>query len=110
MRFFGFTPPPSPTVAPREPAPAASCPPLHGHGPLRADSLPGRSHQDGRAMNTDQAKRVSKFLSLVLRHEPEKVGITLDEAGWVPVDELLDAVNAHGLRLTLEELQEVVDN
>lgn len=60
-------------------------------------------------MNAEQTKRVSKFLSLILRHEPEKVGLTLDEAGWVPVDELLDAVNAHGLRLSLEELQEVVD-
>jgi putative RNA 2'-phosphotransferase len=60
-------------------------------------------------MNADQCRRISKFLSLVLRHEPEKVGIKLDEAGWVPVDELLDAVNAHGHRMTLEELQEVVD-
>lgn len=60
-------------------------------------------------MNADQTKRISKFLSLILRHEPEKVGITLDEAGWVPVDELLDALGAHHHRLTLEELQEVVD-
>src|SRR5690348_7073910 len=60
-------------------------------------------------MTADQTRRISKFLSLILRHEPEKVGITLDEAGWVPVDELLDAVNAHGKRLSLEELQEVVD-
>jgi len=59
-------------------------------------------------MNADRAKHISKFLSLILRHEPEKYGIKLDEAGWVPVDELLDAVNAYGHRLTLDELQEVV--
>src|SRR5947209_1046728 len=61
-------------------------------------------------MNAEQTNRISKFLSLILRHQPEKVGIQLDEAGWVAVDELLDAVNAHGLRLSLECLQEVVDS
>jgi putative RNA 2'-phosphotransferase len=60
-------------------------------------------------MLSNQARHISKFLSLVLRHQPETVGIKLDEAGWVPVDELLDALAAHGQPLTLEELQEVVD-
>src|SRR5437764_11140257 len=60
-------------------------------------------------MTADQTKRISKFLSLILRHEPTRVGIKLDESGWVPVDELLDAVTAHGQPLSLEELQEVVD-
>jgi putative RNA 2'-phosphotransferase len=52
--------------------------------------------------------RVSKFLSLVLRHQPGKVGITLDGEGWVSVSRLLEALNAHGLRLSLDELREVV--
>ena len=52
--------------------------------------------------------KVSKFLSLVLRHQPEKVGIALDREGWVSVSRLLGALEAHGLRLTLDELQEVV--
>jgi putative RNA 2'-phosphotransferase len=60
-------------------------------------------------MNAEQTKHISKFLSLVLRHEPERVGIKLDEAGWIAVDELLDAINGHGQPLTLEQLQEVVD-
>ena len=30
----------------------------------------------------------SKFLSLVLRHQPETIGIELDENGWVTIDEL----------------------
>jgi putative RNA 2'-phosphotransferase len=51
---------------------------------------------------------VSKFLSLVLRHKPEKIGISLDDEGWVEVSELLQAFAAHGFRLTLAELQEVV--
>ena len=56
----------------------------------------------------DRHVRVSKFLSLVLRHQPEKVGVTLDREGWVPVSTLLEALGAHGLRLTLDELREVV--
>jgi putative RNA 2'-phosphotransferase len=36
-----------------------------------------------------QMVRLSKFLSLVLRHRPEAVGLELDEGGWVRVDELL---------------------
>lgn len=35
----------------------------------------------------------SKFLSLVLRHKPETIGITLDEQGWVDVEVLLKALN-----------------
>lgn len=59
-------------------------------------------------MSKDKLTKTSKFLSLVLRHEPRLIGITLDSAGWVPVSELLRACHAHGQPLTLEELHEVV--
>jgi putative RNA 2'-phosphotransferase len=52
--------------------------------------------------------RTSKFLSLVLRHEPERVGLKLGEAGWIEVKELLQAVNQHGTPLTLDQLKHVV--
>lgn len=52
--------------------------------------------------------RASKFLSLILRHEPERVGLKLGEAGWVDVNELLQAVNTNGVTLTLEQLQHIV--
>ena len=52
--------------------------------------------------------RISKFLSLVLRHEPERIGIVLDEAGWTDVDTLLAACAAHGTPLTRDELADVV--
>ena len=55
----------------------------------------------------EKVKR-SKFLSLILRHEPHRVGLKLDSAGWASVDELLEAVNRHGVSLTLEELRQVV--
>jgi len=47
--------------------------------------------------------RLSKRLSYVLRHRPDSVGLTLDAAGWVDVDDLLGA-----LRLTRPELDEAV--
>lgn len=50
----------------------------------------------------------SKFLSLVLRHRPEAVGITLDPEGWVAVDELLAACEQHGRTIPRELLDEVV--
>jgi putative RNA 2'-phosphotransferase len=50
----------------------------------------------------------SKFLSLILRHEPERVGLKLDRAGWVGVTELLEAVNRNGVSLTLDQLKHVV--
>jgi putative RNA 2'-phosphotransferase len=52
--------------------------------------------------------QTSKFLSLILRHEPERVGLKLDQAGWASVSELLDAVSRHGTSLTLEGLKHVV--
>ena len=39
-------------------------------------------------------KRLSKFLSLILRHAPDKVGLRLDAEGWVPLADLLAAVRA----------------
>lgn len=35
----------------------------------------------------------SKFISLILRHKPETIGIQLDEHGWALVDELIEGVN-----------------
>jgi putative RNA 2'-phosphotransferase len=35
----------------------------------------------------------SKFLSLVLRHQPEVVGMKLDPEGWLPIDELIENAN-----------------
>ena len=35
----------------------------------------------------------SKFISLILRHRPEVIGITLDEHGWASVDELLAGIS-----------------
>ena len=52
--------------------------------------------------------QTSKFLSLVLRHKPDEIGISLDPAGWVPVDELLRACAAHGVAISRDELNAIV--
>lgn len=59
-------------------------------------------------MTDKETIRTSKFLSLILRHEPETVGLKLGEAGWVGVDELLDALNRHGTPLTIDQLKHIV--
>ncbi|MFJ9952521.1 RNA 2'-phosphotransferase [Kitasatospora sp. NPDC091207] len=59
-------------------------------------------------MDEKRTVRTSRTLSRVLRHEPERVGITLDGAGWVGVDVLLAALAAKGTRLTRAELDHVV--
>ncbi len=50
----------------------------------------------------------SRFLSYVLRHHPEAIGITLDPAGWVPIDDLLTAMAAHGRPMTRTEIDRIV--
>jgi putative RNA 2'-phosphotransferase len=50
----------------------------------------------------------SKFLSLVLRHRPETIGITLDEQGWAEIEDLLAAANRSGKKLTRPLLERVV--
>lgn len=57
---------------------------------------------------SEQVKRISKLMSLVLRHEPEKIGLTLDENGWANVNELIEKVNKEGIKLNEEILDNVV--
>lgn len=52
--------------------------------------------------------RISKFLSLILRHKPEIIGLSLDQNGWVSVQSLIDAVNAHDHSISRQLIDEVV--
>ncbi len=52
-------------------------------------------------------KNVSKFISLILRHKPETIGITLDEHGWALVSELIAGVSkTHAM--SMEDLERIV--
>lgn len=53
--------------------------------------------------------KISKFLSLVLRHQPEKIGIQLDREGWTDIEKLLQAIQQQGLNLDLAMLNTLVE-
>lgn len=53
--------------------------------------------------------RDSKYLSRILRHEPELIDIQLDPQGWVRVDELLRALKKVGRGLSRAQLIEIVE-
>lgn len=53
-------------------------------------------------------KKLSKFLSLILRHKPEAIGITIDEHGWADVGELLRGVQKSGRSINLPLLERIV--
>ncbi|MEW2178553.1 RNA 2'-phosphotransferase [Streptomyces sp. NPDC005406] len=59
-------------------------------------------------MDERRTVKVSKYLSKHLRHQPERIGLTLDANGWVAIDELLRAVARHHFPLTRAELDLVV--
>jgi putative RNA 2'-phosphotransferase len=52
--------------------------------------------------------KTSKFLSLVLRHKPEEIGLGLDANGWADIGELIAKAGAHGVVLTRELIAQVV--
>lgn len=55
-----------------------------------------------------RAVTVSKFLAKHLRHRPEAIGLELDDAGWVAVDELLAASERAGFAISRAELDAAV--
>lgn len=61
-------------------------------------------------MNESSRTKISKFLSLVLRHKPEEIGLTLDENGWAKVSDLLGAAAKAGRSFSQTDLIEVVEN
>ena len=62
---------------------------------------------EGTARSRDLV-RVSRRLSLVLRHDPGSIGLVLDRAGWVEVEDLLAALGRAGQHLTRAGLEQVV--
>jgi len=55
-------------------------------------------------------KTISKFLSLVLRHQPEMIGLTLDSAGWTDLSELVTKARAHGKAITEDDVRRIAAN
>lgn len=59
-------------------------------------------------MSERKLTEVSKFLSYVLRHEPQAIGLTLDAEGWGSLDALISGAAQQGQELTRELITQVV--
>src|SRR5438046_888165 len=59
-------------------------------------------------MDDRRRVKISKYMSKHLRHEPERLGLTLAPGGWVAIDDLLAACDRNHFSVTRAELEEVV--
>ena len=53
-------------------------------------------------------EKLSKFISLILRHKPEEIGITIDDFGWAKVEDLINGINKSGRNINMCILEEIV--
>ena len=60
------------------------------------------------AVDRKTETRLSKFMSLVLRHQPGSIGLALDEQGWADVDDLIARARAAGVELSRERVEAIV--
>jgi putative RNA 2'-phosphotransferase len=58
---------------------------------------------------TQDSLKLSKFISYILRHKPDSIGLTLDSQGWALIDELIDKSNASGTVFGRVDLLKMVD-
>lgn len=62
---------------------------------------------DAVAMDSSSEK-ISKFLSYVLRHKPDSIGLILDANGWASVSDLIERASSASVLLTHDSLREIV--
>ena len=56
----------------------------------------------------EKADKLSKFISLVLRHNPAAAHVALDEHGWADVEALLAGIRSTGRQIDMDTLEEIV--
>ncbi|SUO97200.1 RNA 2'-phosphotransferase [Suttonella ornithocola] len=59
-------------------------------------------------MNKQNLTKISKFLSYVLRHKPEEIGLQLNSEGWAKISELIAGAERKGYHLNTECIYEIV--
>lgn len=59
-------------------------------------------------MSRSTDNRISRLLSLALRHDPDALGLTLDAQGYANVDEVIRGLSGRGKRCTRQDLEQVV--
>lgn len=57
----------------------------------------------------DRLTRTSKFLSYVLRHDPDALNLTLDPGGWADLEALIENARADGRSLSRSRIKNVID-
>lgn len=77
--------------------------PRSGPVPRPDTDRPGPNRPDRRNLAAD-----SRFLAYVLRHDPDTIGLRLDDAGWVSIDTLFTALAAHGRPLGPDRLDRLI--
>lgn len=60
-------------------------------------------------MDERKIVKISKYLSKHLRHQPDRLGLNLEDGGWVGAEELLKACARHNFPISFAELKEVVE-
>lgn len=53
-------------------------------------------------------ENISRYMSLILRHKPDVIGISLDEHGWANVDELIHGIAQNNKGFNMQALEEIV--
>ncbi|HEU4546616.1 MAG TPA: RNA 2'-phosphotransferase [Microlunatus sp.] len=61
------------------------------------------------AMTRSAAESLSKHVSAILRHRAWEYGLEPDAEGWVPVEDLLEAMAVDGQQATVHDLQLMID-
>lgn len=61
-------------------------------------------------MSNDKITETSKFLSYILRHHPDTIGLEIDPQGWAHLPSLIEKAQHHGKEVTRELIQRVMEN
>ena len=65
------------------------------HGYFRAETCPVCGAQGRFLMNDRELDHLGRVMTGILRHFPEKYGLTVDERGWIELPKLVQAINSH---------------
>ena len=65
-----------------------------------------KKRSDTMSKNSDTS--LSRFISLILRHRPEEIGLTLDKAGWADTKELIEGISRSGQYIDMDTLERIV--
>ena len=54
-------------------------------------------------------RRISKLLSLILRHRPDEFGLNMDEYGYIPLDEVVEAVQQRYSAVEEDDIRDLIE-